>query len=202
MAASCKVSIWPDRFYSWFTFIYSGKKKTKLCRYLVKTRKEKSGGLSVKYLIDEEKGPRTVDTTPEGILRLYRRVAVGYYLEPMCLCFSPYLFHWYFSRLVDIAIAELENNSRKGYAPHDAWNHAAVHLIKAAQAHARLFVVESFVDSLKESRLSSPVRSILSQLCELFIIYWILDRSGDFFLVSLLTNAILDKSKLSFKKRE
>lgn len=136
-----------------------------VARYLVKTRKEKSGGLSVKYLIDEEKGPRTVDTTPEGILRLYRRVAGG---------------------LVDIAIAELENNSRKGYAPHDAWNHAAVHLIKAAQAHARLFVVESFVDSLKESRLSSPVRAILSQLCELFIIYWILDRSGDFFLCANL----------------
>lgn len=49
-----------------------------ICRYLVKTRKEKSGGLSVKYLIGEEKGPKTVDTTLEGIVKLYRRAAVGY----------------------------------------------------------------------------------------------------------------------------
>jgi hypothetical protein len=46
-------------------------------RYLVKTRKEKSGGLSVKYLIGEESGPKTVDTTLEGIVKLYRRAAVG-----------------------------------------------------------------------------------------------------------------------------
>lgn len=82
-----------------------------------------------------------------------------------------------------MAIAELDKSGRKGEAPHDAWNHAAVYLIKAAQAHARLFVVESFVDSLKEGKLSAPVRTVLSQLCELFIIYWLLERSGDFFLV-------------------
>ncbi|EFX90118.1 hypothetical protein DAPPUDRAFT_300149 [Daphnia pulex] len=137
-----------------------------VARYLVKTRKEQSGGLSVKYLIGEEKGPKTVDTTLEGIVKLYRRAAVG---------------------LVDVAIAELDKSGRKGEAPHDAWNHAAVYLIKAAQAHARLFVVESFVDSLKEGKLSAPVRTVLSQLCELFIIYWLLERSGDFFLCSNLT---------------
>ncbi|XP_046437012.1 probable peroxisomal acyl-coenzyme A oxidase 1 [Daphnia pulex] len=137
-----------------------------VARYLVKTRKEQSGGLSVKYLIGEEKGPKTVDTTLEGIVKLYRRAAVG---------------------LVDVAIAELDKSGRKGEAPHDAWNHAAVYLIKAAQAHARLFVVESFVDSLKEGKLSTPVRTVLSQLCELFIIYWLLERSGDFFLCSNLT---------------
>jgi hypothetical protein len=97
------------------------------------------------------------------------------------LCYLiPYIC---FSRLVDVAIAELDKSGRKGEAPHDAWNHAAVYLIKAAQAHARLFVVESFVDSLKEGKLSTPVRTVLSQLCELFIIYWLLERSGDFFLV-------------------
>nr|CAH0099019.1 unnamed protein product [Daphnia galeata] len=133
-----------------------------VARYLVKTRKEQTGGLSVKYLIGEEKGPKTVDTTLEGIVHLYRRTAVG---------------------LVDVAIAELEKSGRKGEAPHDAWNHAAVYLIKAAQAHARLFVVESFVNSLKVGNLSAPVRTVLSQLCELFIIYWLLERSGELFFV-------------------
>lgn len=137
-----------------------------VARYLVKTRKEQTGGLSVKYLIGEEKGPKTVDTTLVGIVHLYRRTAVG---------------------LVDVAIAELEKSGRKGEAPHDAWNHAAVYLIKAAQAHARLFVVESFVNSLKVGNLSAPVRTVLSQLCELFIIYWLLERSGDFFLCANLS---------------
>lgn len=82
-----------------------------------------------------------------------------------------------------MAINELEKNGRSGQAPHDAWNHASVFLIKAAQAHARYFVVDRFVNSLKEGKYSEPVRVILSQLCELFLIYWLLERSGDFFLV-------------------
>ena len=97
--------------------------------------------------------------------------------------FTFYIVFVFLFRLVDVAIAELEKSGRKGEAPHDAWNHAAVYLIKAAQAHARLFVVESFVNSLKVGNLSAPVRIVLSQLCELFIIYWLLERSGDFFLV-------------------
>ena len=84
-----------------------------------------------------------------------------------------------------MALSELENNGRKGEAAHDAWNHASVYLIKAAQAHARYYVVDCFVSSLKEGRFSAPVQFILSQLCELFLIYWLLEHSGDFFMVSL-----------------
>ena len=84
-----------------------------------------------------------------------------------------------------MALSELENNGRKGEAAHDAWNHASVYLIKAAQAHARYYVVDCFVSSLKEGRFSAPVQFILSQLCELFLIYWLIEHSGDFFMVSL-----------------
>lgn len=48
-----------------------------LTRYLVKTRKEKAGGVSVSYLVKEETGPKTVEMTPEGIVKLFRRVAAG-----------------------------------------------------------------------------------------------------------------------------
>lgn len=75
MAASCKVRFTSVKDYCVF---YSNRWDCVICRYLVKTRKEQSGGLSVKYLIGEEKGPKTVDTTLEGIVKLYRRAAVGY----------------------------------------------------------------------------------------------------------------------------
>ena len=79
---------------------------------------------------------------------------------------------------------ELEGNNRRGMASHDAWNHSAIHLIKAAQAHARYFVADCFVRSIKEGKFSDPVRSILNQLCELLLIYWLIERSGDFFMVN------------------
>lgn len=33
------------------------------------------------YLVNEEVGPKIVDTTPEGIVKLFRRVAAGYDLQ-------------------------------------------------------------------------------------------------------------------------
>jgi hypothetical protein len=117
-----------------------------------------------------------IDALPLGMIVKWMSGELGYLI-------TFYIVFVFLFRLVDVAIAELEKSGRKGEAPHDAWNHAAVYLIKAAQAHARLFVVESFVNSLKVGNLSAPVRTVLSQLCELFIIYWLLERSGDFFLV-------------------
>lgn len=103
------------------------------------------------------------------------------------------LFSWHFlidgfknlrqNRLVEEALREMEGNAQKGMAPHDVWNSSAVSLIKAAQAHARYFVVDAYVTVIKEGNFSIPVRRILWQLCELFLIYWTMERSGDFILV-------------------
>ena len=57
-------------------------------------------------------------------------------------------------------------------------------LIKAAQAYDRYLVAECFVRSVKEGKFSGPVRSILNELCEFLLIYWVVERSGDFFMVS------------------
>ena len=89
----------------------------------------------------------------------------------------------YVNSSVDVAVRELQDYSRQGMAPHDAWNQSAVMLIKAAQAHARYVVVDCFVRSVKEGTFSPPVRSILTQLCEFILIYWLVERSGDFFMV-------------------
>lgn len=79
---------------------------------------------------------------------------------------------------------ELEAHGRSGLASHDAWNMSAILLIKAAQAHARYLVAECFVRTVKERKLSGQVRAILTQLCEFFLIFWLVERSGDFFMVN------------------
>lgn len=83
-----------------------------------------------------------------------------------------------------IAVADLEARASRGEEPHDALNSAAVLMIKAAQAHARAFMMERYVVAVTQGGFSAPVTAILSQLCELFQIYWLLERSGDFVLVA------------------
>lgn len=82
-----------------------------------------------------------------------------------------------------MAVKDLQKYKRQGMAPYDAWNQSAVLLIKAAQAHARYVVADCFVRSIKEGNFSPPVRLILTQLCELILVYWLAERSGDFFMV-------------------
>ena len=85
-----------------------------------------------------------------------------------------------------MAVNHLDGLVKNGAPAYEAWNNSSVFLIKAAQAHARYFVTECYVRSIAESDLSGPVRLILNQLCELFLIYWLMERSGDFVLVPQL----------------
>jgi len=135
-----------------------------VARYLVKTYKEKKGGKSVAYLIS--KPDSKVELSLDGIASLFRQVAAG---------------------LVAVAVDNLDGLVKKGAAPYEAWNGSAVLLIKAAQAHARYFVAECYVRSIAEGTFSGPVRLILNQLCELYLIYWLLERSGDFVMNTNLT---------------
>jgi len=147
----------------------------------VKTRKEKSGGVSVTYLTRPSLSSN-VDLSLNGLVGLYQKAATGYESFNYIFLNDKPLFEMSF-RLVDVAIMELDKRSRKGEAPHDAWNNASVFLIKAAQAHARYFVVDRYVSSILGGNFSAPVRQILTQLCELFVIYWLTERHGDFILV-------------------
>ena len=90
--------------------------------------------------------------------------------------------------MVDVAVEELDAGERRGLAAHDAWNNAAVSLIRAAQAHARYLIADCYVRSVSSGEeaatFSAPVRQVLSQLCHLFLLHWLMERSGDFVLVS------------------
>lgn len=149
-----------------------------VARYLIKTRMDGSGGQSVAYLIGSNlPDNKAVDLSLDGIINLFQRVAAGY---------------------VDLAMKELAEHGRQGMAPYDAWNHSAVQLIKAAQAHARYLVADCFVRSVKEDKLSGPVRSILNELCEFLLIYWLVERSGDFFMFAELKTEHLSQLQAKY----
>ncbi len=145
---------------------------------------EKSGGQSVAYLIDSNlMSNKIADLSLDSITNLFKRVAAGlvFFTSKLDMKFVSNSFLLYSH--VDLAMKELEGYNQRGMASHDAWNHSSIHLIKAAQAHARYFVADCFVRSIKEGKFSAPVCSILNQLCELLLIYWLMERCGDFFMV-------------------
>lgn len=160
-----------------------------VARYLVKSRKEKQGGKSVTYLVASEGGqqqqqqpssPKSTDRLV-GLVSLFERVAAG---------------------LVDVAVEELDAGERRGLAAHDAWNNAAVSLIRAAQAHARYLIADCYVRSVSSGEeaatFSAPVRQVLSQLCHLFLLHWLMERSGDFVLFGGLSKQQILEGQSTF----
>lgn len=125
----------------------------------------------------------------KGSLNFFDALLLGMTFKSVCHLNERFQQWIIYIRLVDVAISQLDKYAQSGQAPHDAWNNASVYLIKAAQAHARYVVVDRYVSSIKEGNFSAPIRTILSQLCELFLIYWLLERSGDFFLVNTILSS-------------
>lgn len=80
----------------------------------------------------------------------------------------------------------IEKGSASGLSAEDAWNQASVELTKAAESHCRAFLVERYVDTVRNgmNNLNPELRTVMEQLCELYAVYWTLLRSGDFLLVS------------------
>ncbi|KAF4526151.1 hypothetical protein B566_EDAN008186 [Ephemera danica] len=64
----------------------------------------------------------------------------------------------------------LQQGTNSGLAPEMAWNSASVQLVEAAEAHCRAFLVERYVEALhtRMSELSSELRAVMQQLCELY----------------------------------
>lgn len=74
-----------------------------------------------------------------------------------------------------------------GESPEDAWNHTSIELVQAAEAHCRSFLVQRFVEWITSlTTVSRELHEVLKLLCELYAVYWVLQRVGDFLRVSLL----------------
>jgi acyl-CoA oxidase len=81
----------------------------------------------------------------------------------------------------------LKQKETSGLQHEDAWNSISVQLVEAAEAHCRAFLVERYVEAVRISMndISLELRAVMQQLCELYCVYWVLQRTGDFLMVSM-----------------
>ncbi|KAK0180414.1 hypothetical protein PV327_006058 [Microctonus hyperodae] len=82
---------------------------------------------------------------------------------------------------IRLATENIDKRIRAGENSEDAWNHTSIELIQAAEAHCRAFLVLRFVEWVKSlTTVSKELHQVLEQLCELYAVYWVLQRVGDF----------------------
>ncbi|XP_074109403.1 acyl-coenzyme A oxidase 1 [Cotesia typhae] len=85
------------------------------------------------------------------------------------------------------ATENIDRRMRKGESPEDAWNHTSIELVQAAEAHCRAFLVLRFAEWIKSlTNISKELHNVLRELCEMYAVYWVLQRLGDFLRFSCL----------------
>ncbi|XP_076631594.1 acyl-coenzyme A oxidase 1 [Colletes latitarsis] len=143
-------------------------------RYLVKAWKQAVSGqplpVTIRYLTDLVKGikQRPWKNNLTCIIQSHQAVAAG---------------------KIRLATENMDRRIRSGVSPEDAWNETSIELARCAEAHCRAFIVMRFVESVKEFvSVSKELREVLQHLCELYAVYWVLQRLGDFLQFSSLSN--------------
>ena len=76
----------------------------------------------------------------------------------------------------------MDRRIRGGALPEDAWNETSIELASAAESHCREFIVFRFAESVKDlnTKISKDLHQVLSQLCELYATYMVIQKLGDF----------------------
>lgn len=141
-------------------------------RYLVKVWKQAEAGRplppTVEYFIDLARGVKQNpwDNGLTCIVKAHQAVAAG---------------------KIKIATENMDHKIRRGRSPEDAWNETSIELAQAAESHCRAFIVTRFVTFISNtSGFSKELHKVLMQLCELYCVYWVLQRLGDFLRFSSL----------------
>ncbi|XP_053999153.1 probable peroxisomal acyl-coenzyme A oxidase 1 [Hylaeus anthracinus] len=143
-------------------------------RYLVKSWKQAREGHNlpetIQYLAVFSKGikKQSWKINLDRIIKAHQEVAAG---------------------KIGLATENMDRRIRNGVSPEDAWNQTSIELSRGAEAHCRAFIVMRFAESVKNFvSVSKELRIVLQYLCELYAVYWVLQRLGDFLQFSSLTN--------------
>ena len=59
------------------------------------------------------------------------------------------------------------------------------HIVTQLQAHCHYWVVKNFVDQIRKAGASPSSEKVLTQLCQLYALYGIVQNSGEFLEVGL-----------------
>lgn len=88
---------------------------------------------------------------------------------------------------IHLATQNMDRKIKKGRSPEDAWNETSIELMQAAESHCRAFIVMRYVTAINElTTVSKELHIVLKQLCTLYCVYWVLQRTGDFLRFSTL----------------
>ncbi|CAL1679780.1 unnamed protein product [Lasius platythorax] len=155
-------------------------------RYLVKAWRQAVGGQllppTVGYLAVLSRGvkQRPWKNTLSCIVQAHQAVAAG---------------------KIRLATENMDRRIRSGASPEDAWNQTSIELAHCAESHCRAFLVMRFVEAVRGlSNVSKQLREVLMQLCELYSIYWVLQRVGDFLRFSCLNNEDIPALQTRFEE--
>lgn len=88
----------------------------------------------------------------------------------------------------------MDKRIRGGCSPEDAWNMTSIELVQCAEVHARVFIVQTFVSGVEGLQVSLALRTVMTQLSDLYTIYTLLQNAGDFLIYTNVTP--LDLSNL------
>ncbi|KPJ09436.1 putative peroxisomal acyl-coenzyme A oxidase 1 [Papilio machaon] len=90
-------------------------------------------------------------------------------------------FHTLAAGKIGLCVSQIEKRQASGMSYEDAWNMTSVQLTAASEAHCRAIILSSYyTETEKISRdVSAPLRLVLTQLVELYVVYWALQCVGD-----------------------
>ncbi|XP_045540612.1 probable peroxisomal acyl-coenzyme A oxidase 1 [Papilio machaon] len=133
-------------------------------RYLVKAWRTSAHALppTVRY-VGEARAPRRSppwDNSLRGVISGFHTLAAG---------------------KIGLCVSQIEKRQASGMCYEDAWNMTSVQLTAASEAHCRAIILSSYyTETEKISRdVSAPLRLVLTQLVELYVVYWALQCVGD-----------------------
>ncbi|XP_068627015.1 acyl-coenzyme A oxidase 1-like [Battus philenor] len=133
-------------------------------RYLVKAWKTSEGALppTVAYVGAVRAGRRSPpwDNSIQGIISGFQRLAAG---------------------KIGLCVAQIEKRQAAGMSYEDAWNMTSVQLTAASEAHCRAIILSSYHNETEKlvQNTSAPLRLVLQQLVELYVVFWALQCVGD-----------------------
>ncbi|XP_028031521.1 probable peroxisomal acyl-coenzyme A oxidase 1 [Bombyx mandarina] len=135
-------------------------------RYLVKAWQQAAGASqltpTVAYIRRVTSGRRAppFDSSLTGLIDAFHTVAAG---------------------KIGLCVANIEKRQKEGLSYEDAWNMTSVQLTQASEAHCRAILLLTYHEQTEmQCKNASPeLREVLSQLVDLYVVYWTLQCVGD-----------------------
>jgi acyl-CoA oxidase len=81
-----------------------------------------------------------------------------------------------------LRVQKLLGSDRKRNMPL-AWNECQVDLIACSKAHCYLYMAESFIETVKESKANEAVYNVLKKLCDLFVLHVCIEQDATMLMI-------------------